>query len=95
MLLSDHEVKKIAELAKFNLTDNEIHSYAETLSGIFNLIDHLTEVNMDDVTPMAHPLSISQRLRADVATEHNQRDQFQQNAASVEAGLYLVPQVIE
>ena len=44
---------------------------------------------------MAHPLDAQQRLRADVVTEHDQREHFQANAPQVEAGLYLVPKVIE
>ncbi len=45
---------------------------------------------------MAHPLpGLAQRLRADEVTEADRRDHYQQNAPSVEAGLYLVPKVIE
>jgi aspartyl-tRNA(Asn)/glutamyl-tRNA(Gln) amidotransferase subunit C len=45
--------------------------------------------------PMAHPLDQVQRLRPDVVTERDQREQFQAIAPQVEAGLYLVPKVIE
>jgi aspartyl-tRNA(Asn)/glutamyl-tRNA(Gln) amidotransferase subunit C len=45
---------------------------------------------------MAHPMpGLAQRLRADEVTEINRRDTYQQNAPKVEAGLYLVPKVIE
>ena len=44
---------------------------------------------------MAHPLNMSQRLRADEVTEPNERDKIQQNAPSTEDGYYLVPKVIE
>jgi aspartyl-tRNA(Asn)/glutamyl-tRNA(Gln) amidotransferase subunit C len=44
---------------------------------------------------MAHPLDASQRLRPDAVTETNQREQFQAIAPKTEAGVYLVPQVIE
>ena len=44
---------------------------------------------------MAHPLDAAQRLRPDVVTDRDERDRFQQNAASVSDGLYLVPKVIE
>jgi aspartyl-tRNA(Asn)/glutamyl-tRNA(Gln) amidotransferase subunit C len=50
----------------------------------------------DDVVPMAHPLEGQvQRLREDSVTESDRRESYQRNAASVEAGLYLVPKVIE
>jgi aspartyl-tRNA(Asn)/glutamyl-tRNA(Gln) amidotransferase subunit C len=45
---------------------------------------------------MAHPLpGLSQRLRPDVVTETDRHEEYQQNAAQVAAGLYLVPKVIE
>jgi aspartyl-tRNA(Asn)/glutamyl-tRNA(Gln) amidotransferase subunit C len=44
---------------------------------------------------MAHPLDMSQRLRADAVTEQVERERYQQNAPEVEAGLYLVPKVVE
>jgi len=44
---------------------------------------------------MAHPMDQAQRLRADVVTELNHREAFQAIAPQVEAGLYLVPKVIE
>jgi aspartyl-tRNA(Asn)/glutamyl-tRNA(Gln) amidotransferase subunit C len=44
---------------------------------------------------MAHPLDMIQRLREDVVTEQVDRELYQQNAPQVEAGLYLVPKVVE
>jgi aspartyl-tRNA(Asn)/glutamyl-tRNA(Gln) amidotransferase subunit C len=45
---------------------------------------------------MAHPLpGLSQRLRVDVVTEADAHELYQRNAPQVEAGLYLVPKVIE
>jgi aspartyl-tRNA(Asn)/glutamyl-tRNA(Gln) amidotransferase subunit C len=45
---------------------------------------------------MAHPLpGLAQRLRADEVTETDRRDLYQRNAPAAEAGLYLVPKVIE
>jgi aspartyl-tRNA(Asn)/glutamyl-tRNA(Gln) amidotransferase subunit C len=44
---------------------------------------------------MAHPLNMSQRLRADRVTESDQRERFQANAADVDQGFYIVPKVIE
>ena len=47
------------------------------------------------ITPMSHAQDVMQRLRADIVTETDQRDLFQSIAPQVEAGLYLVPKVIE
>ncbi|HZC02679.1 MAG TPA: Asp-tRNA(Asn)/Glu-tRNA(Gln) amidotransferase subunit GatC, partial [Gammaproteobacteria bacterium] len=48
-----------------------------------------------DIEPLAHPLELTTRLREDRIIEQNQRERFQRIAPRVEAGLYLVPKVIE
>jgi len=95
MSLDAEQVKKIAHLARIEINDADIPGYAETLSSILDLVDQMSAVNTDDVEPMAHPMDASQRLRADVVTETNNREAFQSVAPKTEDGLYLVPQVIE
>jgi aspartyl-tRNA(Asn)/glutamyl-tRNA(Gln) amidotransferase subunit C len=95
MSLSKAEVKNIADLARLELGDDELPDVIENLSRIIDIVDQLQAVDTDGVEPMAHPLDMVQRLREDVVTERNQRDLYQANAAAVEAGLYLVPKVIE
>jgi len=72
-----------------------VPDYARELSNILALVEQMSAVDTGGVTPMAHPLDAHQRLRDDVVTEQNQRDLLQANAPQIEAGLFLVPQVIE
>lgn len=95
MSLTPEEVKKIAHLARLNLSDNDIAQYTQQLSNIFNFIEQMNETNTSHIEPLAHPLDISQRLRADAVSESDQREKYQRIAPQVEAGLYLVPKVIE
>jgi aspartyl-tRNA(Asn)/glutamyl-tRNA(Gln) amidotransferase subunit C len=69
--------------------------YLKDLSDILEFVAQMNAVDTEAVTPMAHPLDLPQRLRADEVTEENQRDLFQAIAPLTEAGLYLVPKVIE
>ena len=62
---------------------------------MLNLVDQLQAADTEGVAPMAHPLDATQRLRADEVTEPNQRESFQAIAPASEAGLYLVPKVID
>ena len=77
------------------MTEAEIESARAQLSGIFDLIAEMQAVDTKGIEPMSHAQDVSQRLREDVVTETNQREAFQEIAPQVEAGLYLVPQVIE
>ena len=52
-------------------------------------------VDTDGVEPMSHPQELAQRLRADVVGETDRRAAYQAIAPQTEAGLYLVPKVIE
>ncbi|HET7396645.1 MAG TPA: Asp-tRNA(Asn)/Glu-tRNA(Gln) amidotransferase subunit GatC [Gammaproteobacteria bacterium] len=95
MSLSPDDVKSIARLARLSISDQDIPVYARTLSNILEFVAQLERAETDGVAPMAHPLEMSQRLRPDRVSETDQRELYQQNAPQVEAGLYLVPKVIE
>jgi aspartyl-tRNA(Asn)/glutamyl-tRNA(Gln) amidotransferase subunit C len=77
------------------MNDTEIEAARTQLSGIFELIAEMQAVDTTGIAPMSHAQDLSQRLREDIVTETNQRELFQSIAPQVEAGLYLVPQVIE
>lgn len=95
MSLTPEEVKKIAHLARLDLSEDSIKLYTVQLSGILKFIEEMNTVDTTNVAPLAHPLDMSQRLRNDVVIECDMREKFQQIAPQVEAGLYLVPKVIE
>lgn len=95
MPLGIAEVAKIAHLARLAIREEEAPAYARNLSAILELVEQMNAVDTAGVTPMAHPLDRAQRLRADEVSESNQREHFQAIAPRVEAGLYLVPKVIE
>ncbi len=95
MALDNSDVAKIARLARLRLAEDEIPAYAQQLSGIFALVEQMNAVDTREVTPLAHPLDLKARLRLDEVTESNQREHFQAIAPQVEAGLYLVPKVLE
>ena len=95
MSLEKDDIEKIAHLARLGITADDVPDYARNLSNILALVEQMSAVDTTGVEPMAHPLDAHQRLRADEVTETNQREHFQANAPQVEAGLFLVPQVIE
>jgi aspartyl-tRNA(Asn)/glutamyl-tRNA(Gln) amidotransferase subunit C len=95
MSLSASDVKKIAHLARLGIDEQQIEHYAKDLSSMLDLMTQMGQTNTDGVVPMAHPLDQMQRLRDDVVSETDQRDHFQTIAPQTEAGLYLVPKVID
>jgi len=95
MSLSRADVCRLAELARIDLSDDEIESTLADLRSIFSLIEQMQEVDASGIAPMAHAQDVTLRLREDRVTEVDQREIFQRLAPQTEAALYLVPQVIE
>lgn len=95
MSLTSDDVAKIAHLARLAVDPADTESLSRDLSNILDLVEQMRAVDTQGVLPMAHPLEMSQRLRADEVTETDQRELYQSNAPQAEAGLFLVPKVIE
>ena len=96
MTLTRRDVENIAHLARLEITEAELPVYVGSLSAILAFVEQLAAAPTRDVVPMAHPLAgQSQPLRDDCVTESDRREAYQANAPVVEAGLYLVPKVIE
>lgn len=95
MAITQEQVEHIAHLARLAIDKTDLAIYTKNLGSIFDLVSQMSAVDTANVQPMAHPMDLAQRMRLDVVTESNQREQFQAIAPLVDAGLYLVPQVIE
>ena len=95
MSLTVEQVRRVAQLARLEISDAEVQTTLGHLNGIFALIEAMQAVDTKGIEPMAHAQDVAQRLREDRATESNQREAFQAVAPEIEAGLYLVPKVIE
>ncbi len=95
MSLSLEDVRRIAHLARIRLEETEAARYQTQLNGILHLIEQMQAVDTAGIEPMAHAQPVYQRMREDRVTEPDRREAFQALAPMTEAGLYLVPKVIE
>jgi aspartyl-tRNA(Asn)/glutamyl-tRNA(Gln) amidotransferase subunit C len=95
MSLNPDDVRRIARLARLEISDQEVERTGQQLNGILAFIEQLQAVDTTGVAPMAHAVDVVQRLRPDQVTETDRRAAFQAIAPETEAGLYLVPKVIE
>lgn len=93
--MNREDIQKLAKLARLTIADEQADEVATSISNVLALVDQLSAVNTDNVAPMAHPLDAVQVLRADEVTEPNVRETMQAIAPATEAGLYLVPKVID
>ncbi len=95
MKLSRDEVKAIAELAKLELTDQEIEQYGGQLSAVLDYFSRLEQLNTADIPPTATVLPLQTVLRDDVVRSSLPRDEALQNAPDAIEGQFRVDAVLE
>lgn len=95
MTLQAEDIKKIAYLSRIHVTEADIEDTKQQLNKILDLIEQLQSVNTEGILPMTHPQNTPLRLRDDVITETNHRDEYLEIAPQTEQGFFLVPRVIE
>lgn len=101
MSLSSSDIARIANLARLELGSDESERMLAKINGFFDIVEQMRAVNTHGIEPLSHPTmaavcgEAALRLREDVVSEPNNREANQQNAPTVERGLFLVPKVIE
>jgi aspartyl-tRNA(Asn)/glutamyl-tRNA(Gln) amidotransferase subunit C len=99
MALSLADIDRLAQLARLGLEPDERSRMCGQLNDFFGIVEKMRAVDTTGITPLAHPVDVmgemALRLRDDIASEPNQREANQRSAPAVEAGLFLVPRVIE
>ena len=95
MALTLDDVRRVAHLARIEISDEDATSVLRDLRSIFELIERMQAVDVGGIEPMSHAQDLTLRLRDDVVSEEDQHHLFQAVAPQVESSLYLVPKVIE
>lgn len=95
MSLDQKTVEHVAHLARLELDPADVAAMTAQLESILGMIAEMQAIHTEGVSPMAHPLDLSQRLRPDEVTNADEREKLMATAPNQAAGLYLVPKVIE
>ena len=69
-MLSREEVIHIAKLARLGLDEKEIEKFQKELSSILDYVEKLKEVDVSEVKPMSHSISLESVMREDIGTEN-------------------------
>ena len=88
-------VRRIAQLARIALADDEVEHLREELNAILAFVEQLSEVNVDGVEPMTSVIPMQMRKRADVVTDGGIADEILKNAPAAEDHFFAVPKVVE
>ena len=89
------QVRRIARLARINLTTDELDQFAGQLSDVLDYVDQLNELNTEGVEPTTHPLKISNVFRDDKAAQSLSSKEALANAPRKHGDFFAVPKVLE
>ncbi len=85
------EVLHVARLARLELTDDEVAKFQEQLSDILEAVSKVSELDLSDVPPTAHPLEIENAWAEDVPRPCLSHDDAFANAPDLEDDHFRTP----
>jgi aspartyl-tRNA(Asn)/glutamyl-tRNA(Gln) amidotransferase subunit C len=97
-MLNKDEVKKVAALARLDLSEEEVETLTPQLSNILGFIDQLKEVDTTDVQPTAQVTGLSDVWRADEYEDWDKAETaaaLAQSPAGLEGNQIKVKKVLE
>ena len=95
MSIDKQTVLKVANLARIEVTDSEAEAMVGKLDKIIGFVEQLSEVDTDNVEPLANVVDIDLRLREDVVSDGDCQDKVLANAPESLEGFFVVPKVVE
>ena len=88
-------VRRIAQLARIAVTDDEVKSLEGELNAILAFVEQLSEVDVAGVEPMTSVTPMEMKKRLDVVTDGGIPDDIVRNAPAAEDHFFVVPKVVE
>ncbi len=95
MSITKETVRKVADLARLKLNEEELERFTPQVAGIVKWVEMLGEVNTDNVAPLANVVDIDLKLRPDAITDGGYQKEILANAPEDMEGFFVVPKVVE
>jgi len=93
--MNESEVKKIAHLARIDLSEEETSRLKKDFADILKHIKKIDELKLEDVEPVSHPLNIKNVFREDEVVPSLGAKALLKNAPSSGRDMIRVPKIIE
>jgi len=95
MSVDSNTVKRVAHLARIQVSDDEAEALKGELNTILGFVEQLNEVDVAGVEPMTSVTPMAMKKRADAVTDGGKVDDILANVPASEDHYFLVPKVIE
>lgn len=93
--ISEEQTRQVADLARLELSDDEVELFTKQLADIITYAEKLNELDTTGVEPLSHVHELKNVLREDKARTWISRDEALENAPDHEGGLFKVPTILE
>ena len=94
MPLQPEDIRRLALLARLELSDAEVESIGPQITSILGFVEKLSELDTEDVEPMTTALDVDNRWRPDEVNQGLTREQALRNAPAKDEECFLVPAVL-
>lgn len=94
MSISQEEVKKVANLARLEISEQEEQEFGTQLNAILEYFDQLSELDTSEVEPTTRAIDVSNIMRSDVQTTYEDREGLLENAPSRDDDFFRVPKIM-
>lgn len=88
-------VRKVAKLARLDLSEAEVGEFTRQLGGILEYVEKMNQLDTQEVTPLAHCLAISNCFRDDVVKDSLGTEKALANAPERDGDFFKVPKILD
>ncbi len=93
--ITEDQVKKVAQLARLSLDDNQVRHHAEQIEKILDYINQLEKIDTEEVPCTTRAIEVINVLRTDLNNKFEDRDQLLNLAPSRESDFFKVPKIVK
>ena len=93
--ITEDQVKKVAELARFKLDSNQVKHHAEQIERILDYVNQLEKIDTTGVACTTRAIEVFNVLRSDVKNKFEERDELLNLAPDRENDFFKVPKIIK
>lgn len=94
MAISEEQVRHVALLSRLALSDEQVHVLSEQLNTILEHIETIQELDLSEVPPTAHAVSVTNSMRPDEVVPGLTQEQALRNAPKQRDGAFVIPRIV-
>ena len=92
--ISSSDVRKVAQLARLELPEDQIQTYTAQIEEILSYVDQLQEIDTKDVPPTTRAVEVVNSMREDLVEVKCSREDILNQAPNREGDFFRVPKIL-